>query len=406
MPEQPKALTVTEVTDRIKETLEKGFSGVWVEGEISRLTRASSGHIYLTLKDKGAQIQSVIWRSAARGLKFEAESGQEVLAYGDVTVYPPRGNYQLIISRLEPRGIGALQLAFRQMVEKLSKEGLFDEAAKKPIPWLPEHIGIVTSPTGAALRDILNVIDRRFPKVHMVILPVQVQGESAAGEIAGAIDEFNRRGGVDVLIIGRGGGSPEDLWPFNEEVVARAIARSEIPIISAVGHEIDLMVSDLAADRRALTPTEAAEIVLPREADLQASLEGLARRLGAAVLGRAAVARERLNQIASRPAFRMPGERVRRLQQTVDERAATLGKAVSALLGFWRERVAAFSSRLEGLSPLGVLGRGYSLTMAAGAKTPLREAKAASPGDSLETRLHRGRLISRITEVHEDDSQG
>lgn len=404
-PAGPDPLTVSELTDRIKGTLEGEFSGLWVEGEISRLSCPASGHIYLTLKDAHAQIQAVIWRSTASRIRFKTEGGQEVLAFGNVTVYPPRGNYQLIITRLEPKGVGALQLAYRQMVEKLSKEGLFDEARKKPLPWLPRRIGIVTSPTGAAIRDILNVIDRRFPRVHVVVYPVQVQGESAPGEIARAIDDFNRRGGVEVLIVGRGGGSPEDLWAFNEEVVARAISRSEIPIISAVGHEIDLLVSDLVADRRALTPTEAAELVLPSEADLRATLRGQAKRLGTAILGRAAVARERLRQISRRHVFRMPEQRVRQLQQSVDERGAGLARAISLRLERWRDRVSSSSARLEALSPLGVLGRGYTITVRAGEGRPLRGTAGLSPGDTIETRLARGKLVSRITEASPEETE-
>ncbi|MCZ6692046.1 MAG: exodeoxyribonuclease VII large subunit [Planctomycetota bacterium] len=390
---------MTEVTDRIKNALEGSFRGIWLEGEISRLTRAPSGHIYLTLKDSRAQIQAVVWRSTAARLKFDLESGQEVLACGDVTVYPPRGSYQLTISKLEPKGVGALQLAFRQLVERLSKEGLFDEARKKALPYMPEHIGVITSPTGAALRDILNVIDRRFPRVHVVIYPVVVQGEKAAGEIAAAIDTFNLRGDMEVLIVGRGGGSPEDLWAFNEEVVARAIYRSEIPIISAVGHEIDYMVSDMVADRRALTPTEAAEIVLPREADLKASLDVHVQRLRSAILGRASVAKERLRQMRARHGFRIPAEKIRQNQQAVDERGAGLGRSIAVILGRWKDRIGSTAARLETLSPLRVLGRGYSITLRQEDGAPLRDANEVAPGDSIETRLARGRLKSRVTET-------
>lgn len=404
--EAPKALAVSEITRRIKETLEGEFSGLWIEGEVSRVTRPQSGHIYLSLKDANAQIQAVIWRSTASRMRLLPETGQEVLAFGDVTVYPPRGNYQFIITRLEPKGIGALQLAYRRMVEKLSREGLFDKERKKPVPFLPARIGLVTSPTGAAIRDILNVIDRRFPKVRILLHPVKVQGEGAAEEIAWAIDDFNRRAGADVLIVGRGGGSPEDLWAFNEEVVARAIARSEIPIISAVGHEIDLTVSDLVADRRALTPSEAAEIVLPREADLLATLGSLSTRLLNGIRGRSAVWRERLHQIRQRPAFRMPQERLRLLQQSVDDRGETLVRGISTLVGLWRERLSSSSARLEGLSPLRVLGRGYSITTRAGERSPLLDPKGLAPGDPIHTRLARGRLQSRITDISEDTSDG
>ena len=401
----PDALSVTELTHRIKDSLEGEFHGLWVTGEISRLTRAGSGHVYLSLKDAGAEVRAVIWRSTAARIRFDLEQGMEVLAFGDITVYPPRGEYQLKIVKVEPKGVGALQLAFQQLVERLRKEGLFDEDRKRPLPYLPRRIGIVTSPTGAAIRDMLKVLGRRFPNVHVTIHPVRVQGDGAAAEIAAAIDDFGERGGIDVMIIGRGGGSPEDLWAFNEEVVARAIARSEIPIISAVGHEIDVTIADYVADVRAATPSAAAEIVLPEEAALRESLRSAALRLAAGVRNRARVARETLRQIERSHAFRMPKERIRQWQQTLDDRAETLRRSLEGLVRLWRERLASGAAQLEAFSPLGVLGRGYSITMPAGGGPPVRDAAALSAGDAIETRLARGRVRSEVREILPEDGE-
>ncbi|MEE9165043.1 MAG: exodeoxyribonuclease VII large subunit, partial [Nitrospinota bacterium] len=254
--------TVTEITRAIKFSLETEFPRVWIEGEISNLRIPSSGHMYLTIKDEESQIKVVMFRSGKSQLKFGPKDGDQVIVKGKITVYEPRGEYQIVIDYMEPKGIGALQLAFQQLKEKLSKEGLFDEELKKSLPLLPQKIGIITSPTGAAVRDILNIIDRRFPNVHILIAPVKVQGEGAAQEIAAAVKDLNKIKGVDVIIVGRGGGSIEDLWAFNEEVVARAIFESEIPVISAVGHEIDFTISDFVADLRAPTPSAAAELVV------------------------------------------------------------------------------------------------------------------------------------------------
>ena len=252
--EDEEILTVAELTWRIRALLEEEFDQVTVVGEVSGLKRPRSGHLYFELKDPEARLSAVIWRSTAARLRFELEDGMEIIATGRISVYGPRGSYQLIVDSLKPKGLGALQLAFLKLREKLEKEGLFRPEAKKPLPLLPACVGVVTSPSGAAIRDILTVIARRFPPAHIVLRPVRVQGEGAAEEIARAIAEFNDWGGADVLIVGRGGGSYEDLWAFNEEVVARAIHASRIPIISAVGHEIDVTIADLVADRRALTP--------------------------------------------------------------------------------------------------------------------------------------------------------
>ena len=272
-------LTVTELTRRIKDTLETGFADVWVVGEISGLRIPSSGHLYFSLKDKGANIKCVFFRSGSRFLRFRPEDGLEVILRGRLSLYEPRGEYQIIAEYMEPKGLGALQLAFIQMKEKLEKDGLFDPARKRPLPPYPKCIGVVTSPTGAAVRDILKVLKRRAPGVHVIIAPASVQGESAPAEVARAIEDLNRRGGLDVLIVGRGGGSLEDLAAFNTEVVARAIFNSNIPVISAVGHEIDFTIADFVADLRAPTPSAAAEIVAKSEEELRHRLEYLKNRI-------------------------------------------------------------------------------------------------------------------------------
>ncbi len=263
--DEKRIYTVSEITRNIRVVLEESFSRVWVEGEVSNYTFHSSGHMYFSIRDNKATLQCAMFRRANKNLKFKLKDGMKVICFGSISVYEIRGNYQLIVEEVEPKGIGALQLQFEQLKEKLRKEGLFDEGHKVPVPYLPIRIGIVTSPTGAAIHDILNVSRRRFSNIEIIINPVKVQGEGAKDEIANAINEFNKLKNIDVMIIGRGGGSLEDLWPFNEEVVARAIYNSEIPIISAVGHEIDYTISDFVADKRAPTPSAAAELVIPRK---------------------------------------------------------------------------------------------------------------------------------------------
>jgi exodeoxyribonuclease VII large subunit len=374
---------------------------VAIVGEVSNLRRPSSGHVYLTLKDAGAQIAAVIWRSTASRLRFNLEDGTEVVATGSVTVYEPRGNYQLIISSIRPRGMGALQLAFLQLKDKLEKEGLFRPETKKPLPFLPACVGIVTSPTGAAIHDILTVIGRRFPPARLVLRPVRVQGEGAAEEIAQAIAEFNEWGGADVLIIGRGGGSLEDLWAFNEEMVARAIHASKIPTISAVGHEIDVTIADFVADRRALTPSEGAEIVLPKLEDLVASLGDLRDRLAGALRGQVELARSKLERLRASYAFRAPLEAIRLHEQRLDELAGAASLAVRRRIESCRERLATAAGRLRALSPLHVLERGYSITRTLDTGGVIRRGSDVRPGDAVETILHQGRLISRVEEAED-----
>ena len=395
----PDVLTVSEVTRLIKDTLETAFPSVWVVGEISNLRRPRSGHLYFTLKDERAQLRAVIWRGVAQKLRFEPADGLAVVARGAITVYRPRGEYQLVVHRLEPRGIGALELAFQQLKEKLAREGLFDPARKKPLPPFPTHVAVVTSPTGAAIRDIITVIRRRFPALRVSLYPVRVQGEGAAQEIAHAIAELNRMGGFDLMIVGRGGGSLEDLWAFNEEVVARAIAASRIPVVSAVGHEVDVTISDLVADRRALTPTEAAELITPRLDEVLAELEGLRGRLAQALRRRLTEAEGRLREVGARLRPARLLEVVRLREQYLDELAAREARAVARLAERARERLLRAGVRLQSLSPLAVLSRGYSVTRDLATGGVLTAAAGVALGTCIETILARGLLRSRVEEA-------
>jgi exodeoxyribonuclease VII large subunit len=394
-----KIVSVWEVTHRIKACLEEALPRLWISGEISNLSRPRSGHIYFTLKDKRAQIPAVVWRSTAARLRFELEDGLEVLAYGKISVYEAGGKYQLYVDRMEPRGLGALQLAFEKLKAKLHEEGLFDPAKKKPIPRFPSRIGVVTSPSGAAIRDILKVIDRRFPKVSVSLIPVRVQGEGAAGEITEAIDQFNGLPDMDVLIVGRGGGSLEDLWAFNEEIVARAIDRSRIPVISAVGHEIDITIADLVADLRAPTPTAAAELAVPELRKLLETLENSGNRLKINLRDRLARARTHLQALERSYGFNRPRDQLRQLQQRLDDLSLQIGKGIQNRLHGFHESVQREAARLEGLSPLRVLKRGYSLTTRTGEKRPLTTTDDLREGLEIETRLARGGITSTIVKI-------
>ncbi len=320
--------TVSQLTREIKALLEHGFPFVWVSGEISNFTRAASGHCYLTLKDDSAQIRAIIWKGTASRLKFELQDGLEVNVAGRVEVYEARGAYQIIIEQCEPQGLGALELAFRQLHDKLAAEGLFAAEHKQPLPRFPRRIALVTSPTSAAVRDMLQVLTRRWPAAEILILPVRVQGAGAAAEIAAAIRTVPNIPDVDVIITGRGGGSLEDLWAFNEEVVARAIYDCPIPVVSAVGHEIDISIADLVADRRALTPSEAAELVVPDIREVQMGVQQLRDRLIGGLRQRAITSRSQLEALASRRVFTRPTERIHDLQQQLDELDARSRRAI------------------------------------------------------------------------------
>lgn len=391
--------TVSELTKSIKCLLEDAFPAVWVEGEISNFSASSAGHIYFTLKDGLSQISCALFKNVSYKLKFKPGDGLKILCFGRISVYGPRGSYQLIVERVEPKGLGALQLAFEQLKEKLNKEGLFDPSGKKQLPYLPTRIGVVTSPTGAAIRDILNVTTRRFQNIEILINPVRVQGKGAAEEIAKAIREFNEFGQVDVLIVGRGGGSVEDLWAFNEEVVARAIFDSTIPVISAVGHHIDWTISDFVADLRAATPSAAAELVIPKKADLTQGLKDIKIRLRSALLGKFNVLRERLNSLSTSYVLRDPLNFIRQHQQRIDELAKNITVQMSHALELSRERFMRNAARLEALSPLAILNRGYSITTLLPEGRVIKSASTLKKGQELRTRLAEGELISRISEI-------
>ena len=393
---EPEVLSVSQLNARVRVALEGEFEGLWVVGELSNVKVAGSGHVYLTLKDDRAQISGVMWRGVAGRLRFEPVDGLEVLVFGDVTLYEARGSYQIVVRKMEPKGVGALQLAFRQLVEKLRKEGLFDEAHKKPLPRFPEHIGILTSPTGAAIRDILRVLGRRWPGFRATLYPVRVQGEGAAKEIAHAIREMNRMGGFDVLIVGRGGGSLEDLWAFNEEVVARAIFESEIPVVSAVGHEVDVTISDMVADVRALTPTAAGEMVVPDVEQVLEQLDGLGRRLRRGLGNHARLAQAELAALAERLRPRTLVSRLQQLTQRSDDVFAGMNASVVRFIKDARMRLEASAGRLEGLSPLAVLRRGYSITTRAVDDVPLRDAAELRAGEKVRTRLADGEFTSEV----------
>jgi exodeoxyribonuclease VII large subunit len=396
-----KVLTVGELTRAIKGLLEEGYSSVWVEGEVSNLSRPSSGHQYMTLKDDEAPLSAMLYRGIALRMKFDLKDGMRVIARGRLTVYMPKGEYQFLIEEVQPKGIGPLELALRQLKEKLSLRGWFDPKRKKKLPRIPRRVVLVTSPTGSAVRDMLEILARRWPAAEVWVCPVRVQGEGAAGEIAAALAGLNRlhaqgRAAIDVLILGRGGGSLEELWAFNEECVAQAIHASRIPVVTGVGHEDDLTIADLVADLRALTPSEAAERVVPNRAEVLAWLEGLEGRFRTRLLRGLELARARLDDLAGRPAFRRPLDRLREEGRRLDEWAQRLRRGIDRRLENAGQRLQAQAARLEGLSPLGVLARGYSLTRREADGAVVRAAGEVRPGDRVVTLLGEGQIVSRV----------
>ncbi|MDL1873355.1 exodeoxyribonuclease VII large subunit [Deltaproteobacteria bacterium PRO3] len=390
--------TVSELTREIKNLLEGEFSGVWVTGEISNFHAHSSGHFYFTLKDKGAQLSTVMFRGANRHLKFKLEDGLEVVAKGRVSVYEPRGNYQIILDYIEPKGLGALQLAFTQLRNKLAEEGLFDEARKRPLPYLPRTLGIVTSPTGAVIQDMIRILKRRNPHVNILLYPVSVQGEAAAPEIVRGIEALNRHGEAEAMIVGRGGGSLEDLWAFNTEAVARAIAASQIPVISAVGHETDFTIADYVADLRAPTPSAAAELAAPVAAELRQALRDTQRRLLRGYRQGLESRREKLKFWISH--LKHPKKRLEELSQHLDDLRERLKLGVARSLETRRASLRLLSEKLEVLSPLSILSRGYSIVRKLEADgregAVVKDSGQIRPGDSLSLRLFKGSLKARV----------
>jgi exodeoxyribonuclease VII large subunit len=396
---EQEVLSISELSRRLKAVVEMRFAHVCVEGEISNLSRATSGHVYFTLKDEDAQIRAVLWRSAAARVRFEMHDGLHVVAAGPIEVYAARGSYQIAVERLLPQGIGPLELAFRQRYEKLAAEGLFAEERKRPLPRFPRRIALVTSPTGAAVRDLLQVITRRWPACDLVIVPVPVQGETAAPAIAAGLRSAARLPRVDVIIAGRGGGSLEDLWAFNEEVVARAIFASPIPVVSAVGHEIDVTIADLVADKRALTPSEAGELVVPQRADVLSDLAHFAVRIESAE--RDALRRRWLavDALAGCRALGRPFDLVRDRQRRLDELSERLGRGMRGRVERASHDLRALSGHLDALSPLKVLGRGYSLTRRVSTGEIVRRPDDVRVGEQVETLLAEGRLTSLVERV-------
>ena len=439
MPEK-RAWTVSELTAKIRDLLAKNFTGITVQGEISNCREAQSGHIYFTLKDDRAQVRCVFFKQQQRGIKLRPEDGLQMTVRGSLSVYETRGEYQIYVENLEPIGLGALQLAFEQLKKRLETEGLFDPERKKPLPLLPSRIGIITSPRGAAVRDVVRILTRRFPNVHLTVYPVRVQGEGSAEEIVKALKFFNLRKIVDVLILARGGGSMEDLWAFNEEIVARAIFASEISVISGVGHETDFTIADFVADVRASTPSAAAELVVQTRDQFDKHVADLRETLASLVRYRLLELSSRVHELSARRGFRRPLDLLRQQRQRADEmtsrlalglrarleqsrrrftaarlriasfdfrmkiaafrlrlekRTAELGVRIERLLRAKRDRFDKLSLQLQERSPLRVLERGYAIaTDAAG--NLLRDATQVALGETVAIQLHRGKLSTEV----------
>jgi exodeoxyribonuclease VII large subunit len=442
-------LTVSELAAQMAAMVEERFPAVWVEGEISNFKVYQSGHAYFTLKDDSAQMRCVLFRNRARRIRFTPGDGLHVLAFGAIEVYAQRGEYSLVVELLEPRGLGALQLAFEQLKERLAGEGLFDPARKRLLPRFPRKIGIVTSPSGAAIRDMLRVIGRRFGEIHIVIAAAKVQGEGAAEEVAQGVRDLNALGDVDVIIIGRGGGSLEDLWAFNDEMLARSIAASKVPVISAVGHEVDFTIADFVADLRAATPSAAAELVVREKQAVAESVVDLTRRLRVAAARALVRQRDRLLSMQRRRVLTDPARPLRDLERRLDDARARLRRAMTAAMrhaahrfalstqglrnqspvlrtlenrrqltrlqiqlsrGAAREmdrsrhRLRVAVGRLDSLSPLAVLARGYSLTRTRDGEV-IRRAPQVRVGDDVSVLLHEGSLDCRVTATKERDDR-
>jgi len=416
--------TVSQVTEIVKTALEVAFPQVWVEGEVSGYKKAASGHVFFNLKDDKSVIKAVMWQSTARKILFELKDGLKVVCKGKISVYEPRGDYQLYVDLVEPKGKGALQLAFEQLKAKLKAEGLFEEARKRKLPLRPKTIGVVTSPTGAAIRDVLRVLERRYAKLHVVIYPARVQGEGAAAEIVEGIDALGAWPGIDVLIVGRGGGSIEDLWAFNEEPVARAIARSPVPVISAVGHEVDFTIADFVADVRASTPSAAAEMVIATEEAFAERIETQTRRLGETLRFGIQHLRGDVDELARHRIFQNFEVRLANLARRVDdletrgrnvlraERQAIAEHKGAALLaaerlanilrravGDYRGTWDRLSASLNALSPLDVLKKGYTLVWKEGGLRLARRIEEVVPGETVEVTFFKGEFSARVESV-------
>lgn len=397
MREQASILTVSRLNILLREVVEDNFVQVLVEGEVSNFSTPASGHWYFSLKDADAQLKAVMFRSQSRLLGFIPQNGMQVICRGRVTLYTQRGELQLVVESLEPKGVGSLQLAFEQLKSRLAAEGLFDPGRKRALPAFPKTVGVVTSATGAAIHDILNVLKRRGAGVRVLLRPVRVQGEGAAAEIAEAIAELNRHGEADVLIVGRGGGSLEDLWAFNEEPVARAIHGSRIPVISAVGHEVDYSIADFTADLRAATPSAAAELVAKSRLELEGHLDHLVLRLAGQMRNRLDLCHERVDGLVRR--LRSPQQALAMHRQRLDDLERHLQLALRRRLQEGNRQLAGLSDRLHSLSPLKTLARGYAIVLDGKSGQAVRDAAALNPGDVVDIRFHQGRASAAIIEV-------
>jgi len=398
MATEKNVITITELTRQIKYALETSFPRVWVEGEISNFKQHTSGHLYFTMKDEGAQLSAVMWRSRVANLTFQPEDGMKVIVRGSITVYPPRGNYQIDVEQIQPVGLGELQIAFERLKQKLAAEGLFDADHKKPIPEFPERIGIVTSETGAALQDIKSVLSRRHPSVEVLLAPVRVQGAGAAEEIAEAIKRMNRIGNLDVLIVGRGGGSLEDLWAFNEEVVARAIYASKIPIISAVGHEIDFSIADFVADLRAPTPSAAAELVVRDRTELLEDIANLCYTMRGVLDNRISDFRSQTASLVTSYTFNRPRDMIREYSQSVDELDRNLVVSFAHVAQMVRQRHDSLRHQLQALNPHGVLKRGYAIVRKDG--RIISSANSLHRDDEANIQFHNGTVGVKVEKGH------
>ncbi|MEE9166756.1 MAG: exodeoxyribonuclease VII large subunit [Candidatus Neomarinimicrobiota bacterium] len=394
--------TVSQITSQVRAILETSFPSIWVEGEISNFKHHTSGHMYFTLKDDRSELKAVMFRRDNQFLRFSVEDGMKVLAEGAVTVYEARGIYQLVVRRMEPAGLGTLYLAFEALKKKLAEEGLFADERKRPIPRYPSMVGVVTSPTGAAIQDIKNILARRAPHVRIIIRPALVQGDDAADDIVDAIRDFGEFGGIDTLILGRGGGSLEDLWPFNEEKVARAMFDCSIPIISAVGHESDFTIADMVADLRAPTPSAAAELVSPSRQEIQVFLEESERRQREALLTMLKMAWQRLDSLMGRYGFRQPQVLVDQKKQRVDDLRERMGQRMTFVVGLHLSAFEGLEKRLLGASPMGILRRGYSIAYNPHNKHIIKSVKLLEIGKRFALIMSDGETTVETKEIREE----
>lgn len=393
--------------------LENTFSGIWVEGEVSNCRPSGAGHVYFSLKDEQCVLSSVVFSRSAAQIKFKLEDGMKIICFGSIDVYAPRGQYQLIIEQVEPKGVGSLQLALEQLKARLEKEGLFRPERKRRIPYLPSRIGVVTSPTGAAIKDMLKVLDRRFRDVHIIISPVRVQGEGASEEIAAAIGDFNRYNAdvdagqrVDVLIVGRGGGSIEDLWAFNEEAVARAIHDSRIPVISAVGHERDWTIADLVADVRAATPSVAAELAIPEKAELREKLHDECAAMRQSMEHLLSLAGQRCDTLRRHLERANPAVLIPEHKQRLEDGLRQMSVRMQHYLQMAGSRLEGQAEKLASLNPLNILSRGYSVTFSHPDGAIVKDAAALRAGQRMRTVLYRGAVISEVISTEEGGPHG